>query len=101
MHLIEIFLPLHDNQGSPFGPELLDRVRDDLTERFGGVTAFTRSPAQGTYDSGDDIQNDDIVVVEVMTEQLDRKWWASYREKLEQDLSQKEIFIREMAISRL
>ena len=101
MHLVEIFLPLRGNDGSPFPPDKLARVRDKLTEKFGGVTAFSRTPAEGTNRSGGEIQHDDIVVLEVMTEQLDRSWWAEFRRKLEGDFSQEEIVVREMLISRL
>jgi hypothetical protein len=49
MHLVEILLPLNDNRGRPFAPEKYPAVRQHLTERFGGLTAFTRSPAQGGW----------------------------------------------------
>lgn len=48
MHLVEILLPLHDNSGQLFDGEKYAEVRQQLTERFGGLTAFTPSPAQGT-----------------------------------------------------
>ena len=37
MHLVEIFLPLNDNGGRPFGTEKYAEVREHLTERFGGL----------------------------------------------------------------
>ena len=49
MFLIEFFLPTSDNDGSPFPRDEFDRIRRELTERFGGVTAFTRSPATGLW----------------------------------------------------
>jgi hypothetical protein len=45
MHLIEILLPLNDNNGRPFKAAKYAVIREHLTERFGGLTAFTRSPA--------------------------------------------------------
>ena len=74
MHLIEIFLPLNDNGGRPFGAEKYAAIRRHLTERFGGMTAFTRSPAQGTTTDGGNTVHDDIVVFEVMTETPDVSW---------------------------
>jgi hypothetical protein len=41
-HLIQILLPLSDNEGRRFPPAAYARVRSELTERFGGMTAFTR-----------------------------------------------------------
>jgi hypothetical protein len=79
MHLVEILLPLNDNRGRPFGAETYAVVRQHLTERFGGLTAFTRSPAQGTTTGGGKTVHDEIVVFEVMTEMLDAEWWRNYR----------------------
>lgn len=52
MYLVEILLPLNDNEGRPFDSEKFSALRERLTERFGGLTAFTRSPAQGTTQEG-------------------------------------------------
>lgn len=41
MHLLEILLPLNDNEGRPFNSETFSALRERLTERFGGLTAFT------------------------------------------------------------
>ena len=37
------FLPIYDNTGCPVPHGLFARVRDELTEVFGGVTAFPRT----------------------------------------------------------
>ena len=101
MHLIEIFLPLNDNGGRPFGAEKFAAIRRHLTERFGGMTAFTRSPAQGTTTDGGSTVHDDIVVFEVMTETLDVSWWRSYRRQLEQEFRQDAIVARASAVTLL
>lgn len=95
MHLIEIFLPLADNQGQRQPSALFEQVRHELTERYGGLTAFTRSPAKGVWqDDGDNRQQDDIVIYEVMHETLDREWWRHYKTELEARFKQEEIVIR-------
>ena len=71
MHLVEILLPLQHNHGRSFGAEKFDAVRKDLTDRFGGLTAFARSPGQGTTTDKGKPVHDEIVVFEVMTETLD------------------------------
>ena len=101
MHLIEILLPLNDNSGRPFGAEKYAAIRQQLTERFGGLTAFTRSPAQGTTTDGGKTVHDDIVVFEVMTEKLDRSWWRSYRRQLEREFRQDAIVARALAVTLL
>ena len=102
VHLIEILLPLSDNEGKPFAAELHAQVRDELVEHFGGVTAFTRSPAEGLWTEGEgDRERDDIVIVEVMADWLDRGWWRAYRIKLEQRFRQDEIVVRAREVELL
>jgi len=99
LHLVEIFLPLSDNEGRAFGPELFADVRRELTQRYGGLTAFSRAPALGLWkqDQGQTAR-DDIVVLEVMAEELDRAWWRAYRMRLERDFRQDVIVIRASAV---
>lgn len=83
MHLIQILLPLYDNDGASLPQEEFLRVRDELTDRFGGLTTYVRSPAKGLWkETRTTTVHDDIVINEVMTERLDRLWWREYRERL-------------------
>ena len=102
MHLVQILLPLRDNEGDSFPRDWLDGVRHTLTERFGGVTAHLRAPAAGAWKDDDgDVDHDDVVIVEVMAKDLDRGWWADYRRELEQRFRQDEIVIRAMEFEQL
>jgi hypothetical protein len=101
MYLVEILLPLNDNNGRPFEADKYVGVRQHLTDCFGGLTAFTRSPAQGTTTGGGKTVHDEIVVFEVMTETLDAAWWGGYRHKLERDFRQDEIVVRASAVTLL
>ena len=101
MHLVEILLPLHDNSGQSFEAEKYAEVRQHLTERFGGLTAFTRSPAQGTTTERGKPVHDEIVVFEVMTEALDVSWWGRYRLLLEREFRQDQIVIRASTVTLL
>ena len=94
MQLVQILLPLYDNISRPFGEELYTQVRRELSERFGGLTAFTRAPAHGLWKSEGKTHRDDIVVFEVMTAELDRTWWRHYRKRLETMFRQEKIIIR-------
>lgn len=82
MHLIQILLPLTDDDGETFAPELYERLNQELTARFGGVTSYTRSPAEGRWHQGGETEHDEIAVVEVMVGEVDRAWWAALRERL-------------------
>jgi hypothetical protein len=101
MYLIEIFLPLTDNSGQPFDDAKFAGVRETLAARFGGVTAFTRAPAHGVSREAGKEVHDDIVVIEVMAETLDREVWARYRKQLERDFAQDEILVRTTTVERL
>jgi hypothetical protein len=94
-------LPLNDNNGRPFDAEKYVAVREHLTERFGGLTAFSRSPAQGTTSDGGKTVHDEIIVFEVMAETLDASWWKSYRLQLERDFRQDEIVVRASTVTLL
>ena len=81
MHLVQLLLPLVGE------PEVFDEVMHELTERHGGVTAYTRAPAAGRWKNPSaSTERDDIVVIEVMVDELDKRWWARYRKKLEKRL---------------
>jgi hypothetical protein len=102
MHVVEIFLPLRRNDGSQQPRERFGKVRRTLIDRFGGLTAFTRAPAEGLWESDDgDVDRDSIVIFEVMADALDRGWWAAYRADLERLFEQDELVIRASSVDRL
>jgi len=94
MYLIEILLPLYDNVGKPFDRALFGKVRKALVERFGGLTAFTRNPAEGLWENDGEVARDDIVIFEVMADALEREWWRDYRGRLEAEFRQDRIVVR-------
>lgn len=102
VHLIEILLPLYDNDGKRIAAAPFARVREELVEHFGGLTAFTRSPAEGLWEAGDgERMRDEVVIFEVMADWIDRSWWRSYRAQLEERFAQDEIVIRASEVERL
>ncbi len=102
MRLIQLLLPLYGNDGKPAAPSLFRQVQADLTERFGGLTAYSRAPAEGRWrENGAQTVRDDIVIFEVMSPELDRDWWRSYRARLERAFRQQQIVIRASDIEML
>jgi hypothetical protein len=102
MVLVQLLLPLSDNQGRPWPRELFEQVRQELLERFGGMTAYARAPAKGLWTEPDHaVVRDDIVVHEVMAERLDRDWWAAYRRELERRFQQEALVIRAQEVELL
>jgi hypothetical protein len=102
VHLVQILLPLYDNEKRAFARDEFDRVRRELTERFGGVTAYLRSPAEGRWkDAGGEVAHDDVVIYEVLTDALERDWWAHYRAELARRFRQEELLVRASEVERL
>jgi len=101
MFLVEILLPVYDNEGRAFGAEAFNRVRDELAGRFGGVTAFRRAPGEGVWAEGGGVSRDLVVVFEVMAPTLERGWWAGYRRELEARFRQEKIVARATAFEEL
>lgn len=98
MHLVQILLPLADNDGNAFAQDVYDHVAHELTERFGGVTAYTRSPAKGRWQEGSGTHLDEVIIVEVMVGKLDDVWWRTYRAALEAAFRQKQVVVRAQPI---
>ena len=44
MHLVQILLPLNDDERRRFPAQAFEGLALELTEKFGGVTSFTRTP---------------------------------------------------------
>ncbi len=101
MHLVQLLLPLYTHDGSRVPQAVFGAVRQELLDRFGGLTAYSRAPAKGVWDDAGSVEHDDIVVYEVMVEELDRAWWASYREELAGRFGQKEMVLRAQPIELL
>jgi hypothetical protein len=101
MELVQVLLPLSDNSKHPFPLDYFDRVASELTERFGGVTAYTRSPAQGRWKHQGDTNAEEVVVIEVMVDHLDDDWWSTYRAGLETMFRQQRIIVRAQPVKIL
>jgi hypothetical protein len=100
-HLVELLLPLSDATGRRFPRAFYDETADELTRRFGGLTAHVRAPASGVWESRPGhAERDDIVIYEVMVDALDAEWWARYRRELEARFVQDELVIRAHEIRR-
>src|SRR5688572_9125072 len=90
-----MLLPTRSAAGAAFADELVRRTREELIERFGGLTAYTRSPATGVWTSPDgDVEEDKVVMIEVLSGRFEKDWWRSYAETLKQRFEQETIHVR-------
>ena len=95
MFVVELFLPLEKPDGSPVPADLFERIKTELTDRFGGVTAQLQPPASGAWKpEAAEVIHDRVVIFEVMIEDVDTEWWRQYRHRLEVELEQQRILAR-------
>src|SRR5687768_2545028 len=95
MELFQVVLPLFDNAGTKLERALFTQTVAELTDRFGGATAFTRNPAEGFWEKpGGDVTHDEVIIVEVLVKDRQDEWWADYKRTLEARFKQETILIR-------
>ncbi|MCQ4303236.1 hypothetical protein C1170_11100 [Stutzerimonas frequens] len=102
MFLVQLLLPLYDNDQQALPRSLFRTVSEELIERFGGLTTYSRAPANGYWrEDGEHAVRDETVVYEVMVDELDRDWWAQYRVDLECRFRQKSLVVRAHSLTLL
>jgi len=67
----------YGNTGEPFEQKLFADLRDELAERFGGITAYTRAPVRGVWQEIEQVVRDDLISYEIMIETLDENGGAN------------------------
>lgn len=97
MHLIQLLLPV-----KPDAEQHLTRTRAELVERYEGVTAYVRSPARGAWIApGGEEQHDDVIMVEVVVNTFDQRWWRQYHDTLAERFGEEQIHIRILPVEVL
>ena len=93
-YLVQVLLSVYDNDGGRLPVDHYDEVRVKLTDLFGGLTAYTRAPAEGLWNTGGTVKRDDIVVVEVTAPVARSRILGGLPRELEELFHQDEIVIR-------
>jgi hypothetical protein len=101
MHLIQIFLPLFDNQGNQFSADKFSEVRQSMVTRYGGVTIYKQAASGLWENESGHIDKDTLIVMEVIIKKLHKRWWKHLRQSLEKDFQQNRILIRALPCSVL
>jgi hypothetical protein len=101
--LIQLLLPTKfPGEASQDATAALADTRRELAARFDGLTAYVRSPAQGTWTAPDGhAEQDDVVMVEVVTERFDREWWRPFTATLAERFRQDSIHVRAIPVHML
>ena len=101
MVLIQLLLP-ETGVAIADGVAPLAQTRRELAERFNGLTAYLRSPAKGSWTAPDGhTEQDDVVMVEIVTETFDRAWWRTYAATLAARFHQESIHVRAVPVDML
>jgi short-subunit dehydrogenase len=94
MVLIQLLLPT-TGDGGDRAMTALAETRRELVNRFKGVTAYVRSPAEGLWTAPHGhTKADDVVMVEVVTDTFDRAWWRTYSATLAKRFAQDTIHVQ-------
>jgi len=101
MVLIQLLLPTRGAATADgLGP--LAQTRRELADRFSGLTAYLRSPAKGSWTAPNGhTEEDDVVMVEIVTETFDRSWWRTYATTLAARFDQDVIHVRAVPVEML
>ena len=92
MYVIQLLLPA---PGAGQHAAAFARTREELVDRFRGVTAYERAPAHGVWVAPDgETERDPMVMVEVVSDRFDRAWWRDYGKALAARFGEEEIHIR-------
>ena len=101
MVLIQMLLPTSGAVNAD-GLAPLAETRRELADRFNGLTAYLRSPANGWWTAPDGhAEKDDVVMVEVVTDTFDRPWWRAYAITLAARFGQERIHLRAVTVDML
>ena len=101
MVLIQLLLPT-GGPASDDGLAPLAQTRRELADRSTGVTAYVRAPAKGLWTAPDgQIEQDDVVMMEVVTDTFDRAWWRTYTATLAARFRQESIHLRALPVELL
>ena len=101
MVLIQLLLPTNAEANAE-GLSPLAETRRELAKRFNGLTAYLRSPAKGWWTAPDGhAEQDDVVMVEVVTDTFDRAWWRTYVATLAARFGQRSMHLRAVPVDML
>jgi inorganic pyrophosphatase len=100
--MIQLFLPVKDQNGKPFAKSLYRNLNVQLLKKFGGLTVYARSVATGFWenDNGNKVK-EEVLIYEVMTAHVEEKYWKKLKSSLQEKFSQQEIMIISSQIALL
>ena len=93
MNKYEIFVPLKYNSGTAIEPEKIEQIQGQLMAAFGAITVSSFfAPFQGTWRYGGVEFIDDIVRIEIITNE-EPQFFKNFKRRLKSKLRQIDILI--------
>lgn len=90
---LELILPEKTSGGKPFPETYFEELQEELVNKFGGLTVYSRITAQGFWKKGTEAVQQDVVVYELMLSKFDAHYWKQMKLKLERKFNQDEVMI--------
>ncbi|PPK98941.1 hypothetical protein [Parapedobacter indicus] len=95
MKLVQVFVPLTDNDGNRFSESYFETLKSDLNEKFGGVTVYKQMPIEGFWkETEKKTEKDVLAIFEVLVDVMDTPYWKQLKVQLETNFRQKDLLIR-------
>lgn len=90
----DIYVPLHNNDGTPIDPAKLPALKKRLVEHFGGLTHFPQEN-EGLWKVGNFTFRDRIVILRVLTGEPHKAqvFFAELKRELKQTWGQEDMLI--------
>jgi inorganic pyrophosphatase len=100
--LIHFPLPLYKQDGKKFPSNYYTTLHQKLVKKFGGLTVYSRSPAEGFWQADDKkVIKEDMLVHEVMASEVDELFWQKLKSSLMKKFEQQDVIITCSRISRI
>ena len=90
----DLFVPLHNNDGSPVDPGKLTALKKRLVDQFGGLTHFPQEN-EGFWKIGNFTFRDKIVILRVLTEDplKAQMFFAQIKKEIKHGWGQEDVLI--------
>ena len=92
MREYDIYIPVARNDGSPIDPEHVRRIKDLLTDAFGGFTHLNQS-SEGVWKVGGFTFRDEVTIMRVLDDGRSDLDMTLLKKRLEGELEQKSVLI--------
>ncbi|MFD0941497.1 inorganic diphosphatase [Pedobacter boryungensis] len=99
---IELFIPVYNKKGKPFPKKYYTNLHQKLTDKFGGLTMYSRVPVIGFWkENTANTVKENIIVYEVLATEIDDKFWSKLKKWILKTFAQEEIIIHISSVSSI